>query len=168
MTTEYKNLIDGELIVTEAWMSVINPADETVIGKVPSCGEGELNSAVEAARRAFKTWSKSSIDERRACRVVVAALAALGRRPEAELRLVGTLVRCIRPAIRHRRIGLSALPRARHRLRRSWRSRRARHALRCVRWRRAGFRKAQDGLTSLALVELLVPLSAHVPRRPPA
>ena len=72
MTTEYKNLIDGELIVTEEWMSVINPADEAVIGKVPSCGEGELNSAVEAARRAFKTWSKSSIDERRACLFAIA------------------------------------------------------------------------------------------------
>ena len=65
MTTEYKNLIDGELITTSGWMDVVNPANESVIGKVPSCGEDELNRAVTAARRAFKTWSKTSIDERR-------------------------------------------------------------------------------------------------------
>ena len=53
MTIEYKNLIDGELITTSGWMNVVNPANESVIGKVPSCGEDELNRAVTAARRAF-------------------------------------------------------------------------------------------------------------------
>jgi len=66
VTTEYKNLIDGELITTSTWMNVVNPANENVIGKVPSCGEDELNRAVAAARRAFTTWSKTSLDERRA------------------------------------------------------------------------------------------------------
>ena len=66
MTKEYKNLIDGELITTSKWMNVVNPANENVIGKVPSCGEDELNRAVAAARRAFTAWSKTSLDERRA------------------------------------------------------------------------------------------------------
>ncbi|MEM7404181.1 MAG: aldehyde dehydrogenase family protein [Pseudomonadota bacterium] len=65
MTTEYKNLIDGEMITSGEWMDVVNPANEQVIGKVPACGEGELNRAVAAARRAFKTWSKSSLEDRR-------------------------------------------------------------------------------------------------------
>ena len=63
MTTEYKNLIDGELITTSGWMDVVNPANESVIGKVPSCGEDELNRAVTAARRAFKTLSLIHISE---------------------------------------------------------------------------------------------------------
>ena len=66
MTTEYKNLIDGELITNGQWLDVINPANEEVIGKVPACGEAELNRAVAAARRAFKTWSKTSVEERSA------------------------------------------------------------------------------------------------------
>ena len=64
MTTEYKNLIGGEMIATNEWMDVVNPANEEVIGKVPSCQEEQLNQAVAAARRAFKTWSKTTIDER--------------------------------------------------------------------------------------------------------
>ncbi|MEM7217351.1 MAG: aldehyde dehydrogenase family protein [Pseudomonadota bacterium] len=65
MATEYKNLIDGELITNGAWLDVVNPATEQVIGKVPACGEDELNRAVAGARRAFKTWSKTDIEERR-------------------------------------------------------------------------------------------------------
>ena len=66
MPTSYKNLIDGELVETSATMEVLNPANEEVIGLVPSCGEAELDRAVSAARKAFKTWSKTPIDERRA------------------------------------------------------------------------------------------------------
>ena len=66
MTTIYPNLIDGELVTTEALLDVVNPANEQVIGQVPACGAAELDRAVAAARRAFKTWSKTPVDERRA------------------------------------------------------------------------------------------------------
>ncbi len=66
MPKTYPNLIDGELVETAATMEVLNPANEEVIGLVPSCGEAELDRAVAAARRAFKTWSKTPIEERRA------------------------------------------------------------------------------------------------------
>ena len=66
MTKSYHNLIDGELVSTEATMEVLNPANEEVIGLVPSCGKEELDRAVAAARKAFKTWSKTPIEERRA------------------------------------------------------------------------------------------------------
>ncbi len=65
MATEYKNLIDGELITNGKWLDVVNPANEEVIGKVPACSEDELNRAIAAARRAFKTWSKTDLEERR-------------------------------------------------------------------------------------------------------
>ncbi|GAA4641691.1 aldehyde dehydrogenase family protein [Pontixanthobacter gangjinensis] len=72
MPTSYKNLIDGELVETSATMEVLNPANEEVIGLVPSCGEAELDRAVAAARKAFKTWSKTPIEDRRA---VIQAMA---------------------------------------------------------------------------------------------
>lgn len=73
MTTAYKNLIDGEMIDTAQMLDVVNPANEEVIGRVPSCGEAELDRAVAAARRAFKTWGKTPIEERRK---VVQAISA--------------------------------------------------------------------------------------------
>lgn len=66
MAERYKNLIDGQMVETAETMDVVNPANEQVIGVVPACGEAELDRAVAAARRAFKTWSKTPIDERRA------------------------------------------------------------------------------------------------------
>ena len=66
MTTNYKNLIDGELVTTSDTMEVLNPANEEVIGTVPACGQAELDRAVAAARKAFKSWSKKPIEDRRA------------------------------------------------------------------------------------------------------
>ena len=64
--TDYRNLIDGKMTDNGQWLDVVNPATEEVIGRVPSCGKDELDTAVAAARRAFKTWSKTPIAERRA------------------------------------------------------------------------------------------------------
>ena len=66
MATQYKNLINGEMVETGEWLDVVNPANEEVIGQVPACGKEELDKAVAAARAAFKTWKKTSFDERRA------------------------------------------------------------------------------------------------------
>ncbi|MHA6332986.1 aldehyde dehydrogenase family protein [Qipengyuania sp. CAU 1752] len=65
MAKDYPNLIDGEMTTNGEWMDVVNPANEEVIGRVPACGKEELDRAVAAARRAFKTWSKTSIEDRR-------------------------------------------------------------------------------------------------------
>jgi aldehyde dehydrogenase (NAD+) len=66
MVTQYKNLIGGEMIGTDRWLDVVNPATEQVIGQVPACGQAELDKAVAAARAAFKTWKNTPIEERRA------------------------------------------------------------------------------------------------------
>lgn len=66
MTHLYPNLIDGELVTTASSLDVVNPANEQVIGQVPACGAEELDRAVAAARAAFKTWSKTPVDDRRA------------------------------------------------------------------------------------------------------
>ncbi|GAB5483323.1 aldehyde dehydrogenase family protein [Sphingorhabdus sp. EL138] len=82
MITQYKNLINGQMISTDTMLDVVNPANEEVIGQVPSCGEAELNEAVAAARAAFPAWSKKSIDERRA---VVQAISATIKENSDEL-----------------------------------------------------------------------------------
>ena len=75
MVTQYKNLINGEMIETGEWMDVVNPANEEVIGQVPACGAGELDRAVAAARAAFKTWKNTSHEERQAaCMAISAAI----------------------------------------------------------------------------------------------
>jgi len=73
MVTQYKNLINGEMVGTARTLDVVNPANEQVIGQVPACGQAELDRAVAAARAAFKTWSKTPIEDRRK---VVQAIAA--------------------------------------------------------------------------------------------
>ena len=65
MAEQYRNLIDGEMVSTATTLDVINPANEQVVGHVPACGAAELDRAVAAARRAFKTWSKTPVDDRR-------------------------------------------------------------------------------------------------------
>ncbi len=75
MATQYKNLIDGKMVGTDKTLEVVNPATEEVIGLVPACGKDELDQAVAAARRAFKTWSKTPMDERReAIKAIAGAL----------------------------------------------------------------------------------------------
>ena len=65
MPTAYRNLIDGELVETPQTRDVVNPANEDAIGTVPACGEAELDRAVAAARRAFASWRKTPVEERR-------------------------------------------------------------------------------------------------------
>ena len=62
--TDYKNLIDGEMVDNGEWLEVLNPANEQVVGRVPACGKDELDRAVAAARRAFKEWRKTTPEER--------------------------------------------------------------------------------------------------------
>ncbi|MFZ9395033.1 MAG: aldehyde dehydrogenase family protein [Erythrobacter sp.] len=75
MVTQYKNLIDGKMVTTGEWCDVINPANEQVIGQVPKCGKAELDQAVAAARRAFKTWKNTTFEQRQAaCMAISAAI----------------------------------------------------------------------------------------------
>jgi acyl-CoA reductase-like NAD-dependent aldehyde dehydrogenase len=88
MAEQYRNLIDGEMVSTANTIDVINPANEQVVGHVPACGAEELDRAVAAARRAFKTWSKTPIDDRRA--VIRAIAAAISDNSDELYRLLTT------------------------------------------------------------------------------
>ncbi|MEO1967218.1 MAG: aldehyde dehydrogenase family protein [Sphingomonadaceae bacterium] len=73
MAESYKNLIDGEMISTAKTFAVVNPATEEDIAQVPACGKDELDRAVAAARKAFLSWRKTPIEERRKAVQAIAA-----------------------------------------------------------------------------------------------
>ena len=60
------NFIDGEWVRADsgATIDVINPANLQKLGTVPKSGQAETRRAIEAAERAFKTFSKTSALER--------------------------------------------------------------------------------------------------------
>jgi malonate-semialdehyde dehydrogenase (acetylating)/methylmalonate-semialdehyde dehydrogenase len=61
-----KLLINGEFVEsrTTQWREVINPATQQVLARVPFATPDELNAAIAAAQRAFKTWRKTPIGSR--------------------------------------------------------------------------------------------------------
>ena len=58
--------IDGKWIdsLGKGSIDVINPATEEIIGRVPVGSTKDVDKAVVAAKSAFDSWSKSSIEER--------------------------------------------------------------------------------------------------------
>ncbi|HET6337814.1 MAG TPA: aldehyde dehydrogenase family protein [Polyangiales bacterium] len=62
-----KLLINGEWIATQGRaLDIINPATEEVIGQVALGTAEDVDKAVKAARRAFETYSQTSVEERAA------------------------------------------------------------------------------------------------------
>ncbi len=88
MATAYANLIDGEMVTTDQTIEVVNPANEEVVGTVPSCGKDELDRAVAAARKAFGSWRKTSAEERQ--KVVQAIAGTIKENADELYRLLTT------------------------------------------------------------------------------
>ena len=61
-------LIDGEWRKSASGegIDVTNPADGSVVGRVPSLSEAEVEDAIDAAERAFPQWAKRAAKERAA------------------------------------------------------------------------------------------------------
>ncbi|WP_337243714.1 CoA-acylating methylmalonate-semialdehyde dehydrogenase [Luteimonas sp. gir] len=59
-------LIDGEFVQsqTREWRDVVNPATQAVLARVPFATAAEVDAAVAAAQKAFKTWRKTPIGTR--------------------------------------------------------------------------------------------------------
>lgn len=66
MMNHTKQYINGEWVnsTDSKTIEVINPATEEVIGKISSGTEEDVNQAVQAAKAAFTSYSKSSREER--------------------------------------------------------------------------------------------------------
>lgn len=82
--SEYKLLINGEMVNGDITMPVVNPATEEVLADCPRASENQLNQAVAAAKAAFPAWSATPIEQRKAAvakiaDVVEAKAEELGR-----------------------------------------------------------------------------------------
>ena len=66
MHTRDQLYIDGKWVqpIGTGSIDVINPATEEIIGKIPVGSKEDIDIAVSAARIAFDSWSKSSIETR--------------------------------------------------------------------------------------------------------
>ncbi|KPH62609.1 aldehyde dehydrogenase family protein [Novosphingobium sp. ST904] len=64
MKTDFKLLVNGELIDGVSTFDVVNPATEDVFAQCPGADEAILNRAVSAAKAALPGWSALSADER--------------------------------------------------------------------------------------------------------
>jgi malonate-semialdehyde dehydrogenase (acetylating)/methylmalonate-semialdehyde dehydrogenase len=63
---DVRNYIGGTFVDASdrAFLEVTNPADGSVISRVPLCGAREVDAAVDAARRALPGWAGTPIKER--------------------------------------------------------------------------------------------------------
>lgn len=79
--SDYKLLINGQLVAGDSTMTVTNPATEEPVAQCARASSAQLDAAVAAANAAFPAWSRTSIDERRAVLVKIAD-AIQGTLPE--------------------------------------------------------------------------------------
>ncbi|EKE71009.1 CoA-acylating methylmalonate-semialdehyde dehydrogenase [Gallaecimonas xiamenensis] len=58
--------IDGQFVPSrsEQFIDVTNPADNSVIAKVPCATQGEMEAAVESAKQAFLEWKETPVSQR--------------------------------------------------------------------------------------------------------
>ncbi|MBL0309980.1 MAG: aldehyde dehydrogenase [Bacteroidetes bacterium] len=63
---QLKNYINGELIepVSKIYFDNLEPASGEVYSQIPDSDERDVQLAVDAAKNAFKAWSKTSLEER--------------------------------------------------------------------------------------------------------
>ncbi len=63
MTQKLQNYIDGEWVVpeTQNYIEVTNPANSEVLGSAPDSTTKDVDSAVQAAKAAFKEWRQTPV-----------------------------------------------------------------------------------------------------------
>jgi acyl-CoA reductase-like NAD-dependent aldehyde dehydrogenase len=69
--SDFTMTIDGNSIAGEHAFGVINPATGAVFAQAPECSRAQLDAAMDAASRAFRTW-KQDVGVRRAALVACA------------------------------------------------------------------------------------------------
>ena len=81
---EYPLVIGGERITTDSMLDSLNPANRTeVVGRFNKATKELASRAVEKAAEAFKTWKKTSAEERAELLFRVAAIMREGGRQNA-------------------------------------------------------------------------------------
>lgn len=66
MNYQVQLLIDGQWrdSSSQEWLDIINPADESSIGRVAKASRADLDAALAAAQTGFAAWRKTSVMER--------------------------------------------------------------------------------------------------------
>ncbi len=72
--SDYQMTIDGRGVTSETSIAVINPATGQAFAEAPDCSADQLEQAVASARKAFKTWRQTPIEERQAAVAKAGAL----------------------------------------------------------------------------------------------
>ena len=62
----YGLIIGGDKVPTSEYLEIHDPGNGELVGECPVATKEDLDAAVKAAREAYKTWSRSSDDERKA------------------------------------------------------------------------------------------------------
>ncbi|MCC7462321.1 MAG: aldehyde dehydrogenase family protein [Gammaproteobacteria bacterium] len=85
LRSDFRHLIDGELVGSPLGFDVINPATGTAFARCPQATRAQLDAAIAAARRAAPAWAAWSFAERRACLLRVAEALREHVEPLADL-----------------------------------------------------------------------------------
>jgi succinate-semialdehyde dehydrogenase / glutarate-semialdehyde dehydrogenase len=64
MTYSKQMYLGGKLVDGQGTLEVFNPATEQSVGVIAAAGNEDVEAALQAAKAAFPTWSKTSISER--------------------------------------------------------------------------------------------------------
>jgi aminomuconate-semialdehyde/2-hydroxymuconate-6-semialdehyde dehydrogenase len=74
-----KNYINGELIepISDTYIDNYNPATGKVYSLIPDSNDKDVELAVDAAQKAFPSWSTTSVNERSAILLKIADLINL-------------------------------------------------------------------------------------------
>ena len=80
--SNFSATINGKAAKVSSAMAVVNPATAEPFAEAPNCGKPELDAAVDAARAAFPSWSRTPLADRQR---MVAALGEVLLKHKAEL-----------------------------------------------------------------------------------
>lgn len=84
----FRNVVNGKLVDTKSHRQGIKPATSEPHVDVPVSTEADLDDAVYAAREAFKSWSQTTLEERKS--KVLAYADALEAEKEGFVKLLTT------------------------------------------------------------------------------
>jgi acyl-CoA reductase-like NAD-dependent aldehyde dehydrogenase len=65
ITAGFYNLVDGKRLAAAQTLDVIDPANGAILARVPDVDRSDLDAAVDAAARAFPSWSRTHWDVRK-------------------------------------------------------------------------------------------------------
>ncbi|WP_433574470.1 gamma-aminobutyraldehyde dehydrogenase [Nocardia brasiliensis] len=88
-----ENFIDGEFVASgaTATLDLVNPVDETVVGRAPISNRADIDAAMAAAARAFESWGRTTPSARQSAllKLADAIEAHSGELVEAQCRNTG-------------------------------------------------------------------------------